>query len=302
MVLCISCKNEPLEVIRNNNSIYVNLITTQVLSDFTPYAPTDMDMYESDGITSTIRIEAFIYDDSGRLIGKHTDNINSYNHENLSIALPIAGSNPTLICFSYAVWTNAANEEFRAYEISGEELLSTLMVENTYAHDGFSIPWQVLGFFQTSISTEENINVILKPIGALVYLDWTNIHSNTSIPYEQQRYTLAFKDNDILKCNDLKWVYSSSLSGTWYHIAYCYPKLLDPSKYNGMYDFRFFLPGNSEAFGFWTTSPSEFINPDDETGRTDTSTESIEIKTGRQYVIKMNCTDFSLEYYEGLLD
>lgn len=297
VALCISCQNKPVTISRDNVSI--NILTTEVLSPFTPYVPADMEMYEENGIASKIKIEAFAYDDSGSLVHSFSQFIDNYDEGRLSFPLSITGANPTLVCFSYAVWTDTDGTEYPAYEISGEEHCSTLKIQTSYAFEIISIPWQVLGFCQAVIGAENEINVVLKPHGGLVYLSWDNIHAHDSETPAPQRYTLAIKDNTIMKCNDFNWEYSTTLASSYYHISHCYPEY--NLEYDGLYNMRFFLPGPSKAFGYSCHSPSGF-QEDDEVRIYETSEVDTDIQAGKQYVLSLDCTDYDLRYSEGILE
>lgn len=65
---------------------------------------------------------------------------------------------------------------------------------------------------------------------------------------------------------------------------------------------RFMFPSTVESFGYGAYSPSNYELDDDEV-RTKTSDNlTIQVDEGKQYVFKMNCTDYTIDAYEGILD
>ena len=133
-----SCKNDPVNVVRDD--VQITLLFNNMFSSFTPYS------HSSEGISSKITIKAFVYDDDGRLVDQYTKKISNYNQSSISFSASVSGAAPLLVCFTYASWTNSAGVEYVAYEVTGEQMLSTLKIASLNASflDN-CIPWQVLG-------------------------------------------------------------------------------------------------------------------------------------------------------------
>lgn len=294
-----SCENDLVNVTREEAQI--NILLNNVLSSFTAYNQSDMDMYVGGNISSKIMVKAFVYDDSGYLINSFSKEIADYNQSSVSFTTTLTGSNPQIVCFTYATFTISQGITYNAYKISGEESLSTLKILNDYASFVDNIPWQVLGGAIKSIGLgSEKVDVEVKPLGGLAYLDWTNIHVHDGEANAPQRYAMMQKFNDIATIKDGKFSYSSTLSTNYYFIADIYPAK-HPS-YNGLYIIRFMFPSNVESFGYGAYSPSNFNNDDDEVRTGTSNTKTIKVDAGKQYVIKMDCQNYSLNAWEGILE
>ena len=294
-----SCKNDIVDVTREDAQI--NILLNNVLSPFTAYTQSNMDMYKGGGISSKIVVKAFVYDDSGHLIQKFSKEVSDYKQGSVSFNTSLTGSNPQIVCITYATFTNPSGIKYDAYNITGEDLISTLRIENNSATYVDYIPWQFRGGAIKSLGFDSGkIDVEVKPLGGLVYLDWNNIHSHDGESKAPQRYVFMQKFNDIATIKGGNFSYSSSLSSNYYFVADIFPS--EHLTYDGIYMIRFMFPSTVESFGYGAYSPSNYELDDDEV-RTKTSDNlTIQVDEGKQYVFKMNCTDYTIDAYEGILD
>ncbi|MBQ7180077.1 MAG: hypothetical protein IJR87_02150 [Bacteroidaceae bacterium] len=297
-LLFASCKNDVVEITRGD--AHINILLNNVLSPFTAYTQGDMDMYAYNGISSKIVVRVFVYDDSGHLTNSLSKEIADYKQSSLSLSTPIKGSNPLIVCLTYAVYTDSQGKKYNAYKVSGEELQSTLKIERDYASSSDLIPWQVLGgeIKTVGIDSEKN-DIEVKPLGGLVYFDWNNIHAHDDESNAPHRYVFMNKYNDVITIKDGVFSYNSSLASLYYFYSDIYPSKF-PS-YNWIYDVCFIFPSNVEFYGYGGYSPSNYKLDDDELTTMKSSTKNIQIKAGKQYVFKMNCKDYTVDAYEGTL-
>lgn len=298
-----SCKNDPVNVVRDD--VQITLLFNNMFSSFTPYSHSEMNMYSSEGISSKITIKAFVYDDDGRLVDQYTKKISNYNQSSISFSASVSGAAPLLVCFTYASWTNSAGVEYVAYEVTGEQMLSTLKIASLNASflDN-CIPWQVLGGALSQIDMfSQTIEVALTPLGGLAYLDWENIHShnnNESVNSNPTRYVFMQKYNDIVTVKDGSFSYTSSLPSNYWFYSDIFPNQ-HPS-YSALYVSRFMLPGPVRSYCYGSYSPSNQSTYNDEvqTGKSDTKT--IDIEAGKQYLFVMDCNTYSQDVGEGILE
>lgn len=298
-LLLASCENDLVDVTREDAKI--NILLNNVLSSFTAYNQGDMYMYVGGDIPSKIMVKAFVYDDSGHLINSFSKEIADYNQSSVSFTTTLSGSNPQIVCLTYATFTNSYGITYDAYNISGEESLSTLKILNEYATSLDIIPWQVLGGAIQSIGLgSEKVDIEVKPLGGLAYLDWTNIHVHNDEENAPQRYVMMQKFNDVAVIKDGEFSYSSTLSSNYYFTADIYPA--DNSSYNALYLIRFMFPSNVESFGYGAYSLSNYDYDDDEIRTGTSNKKSISVKAGKQYVFRMDCQNYSLNAWEGVLE
>lgn len=303
-ILCFStCKNDVVEIVRDDTQ--VNLILNNMLSTFTTYSAEELEMHIQQGIASQIMVKAFVYDDNGKLIDQFSKKIDNYNQILDPFSVTITGYNNTLVCFTYGTWTNSGGKESNAYKVTGEQLMSSLKVEESSATSLYNcIPWQILGGAIIPIGIfDDAIDVEIRPLGGLAYMDFQNIHandygiSNTKIP---TRYTFMQKFNDIVTIIDGTFSYSCSLSSIYWYFCSIYPA--QHQNYNGVYVSRFMMPGQVQSYCYGSYSPSNDNSYDDEiqTGRSDTQTFKIEAE--KQYVFVMDCANYSQIIKEGILE
>ena len=297
-LLSTSCQNDAVDIVREDAKI--NILLNNVLSPFTAYTQSNMDMYKGGGISSKIVVKAFVYDDSGHLINKVSKELSDYKQGSVSFTTSLTGSNPQIVCITYATFTNPSGIKYDAYNITGEDLISTLKIENDYATFVDYIPWQVLGGAIKSLGTDSGkIDIEVKPLGGLAYLDWKNIHAHDGESKAPQRYVFMQKFNDIVTIKGGNFSYSSSLSSNYYFVADIFPS--EYPTYNDIYMIRFMFPSTVESFGYGAYSPTNYNSEDDEqrTGTSDKKT--IQVDAGKQYVFKMDCKNYSIDANVGIL-
>lgn len=295
-----SCSNDSADISREDMELNVQL--NQMLSTFTPVQTKNNSMPSGNGITAKITVDALIYDDSGNLLKELTKDISNYNNQEIvSFTSSVSGSNPTLVVLTYASATDKSGNAYNAYTISGKGSLSTLRVMQEDINVT-SIPWQMLGGAIVPLgSSTTRKDIVVKPLGGLVYLEWDNIHSHATDKKAPQRYYHYYKNKDIVTVVDKNFSYSSSLSsGGYYYYQYIEPA--NNKNYNRVYEIMFTFPTNVEALGLGEYSPSNFKTADDEEIVGKTNTKEISVAQGKQYVFSMDCSDYTIDVRQGIYE
>lgn len=296
--LFTSCQNDPIEIERED--VTVNLVFNNVLTPFKAYAEKDMQTYSTDGQKAQVKIVAFVYGDDGHLINSFQKTVADYNASSVSFSTNISGSNPKIVCFSYSTFKYSDGSVYNAYEITGEQMISTLKVENQL-YNLFSIPWQVLGGAIVNVgSSTSKVDIALAPLGSLIYFDWENIHAHDGDNPKPGRYAFMYQDRDWVSIKDGSFSYETSLTSTFYHYSSIYPA--NHASYTSIYDFVFMLPGETPYFGESRYSPSNYAKDNDEEWIQSSDRKSVQLQAGKQYLMKMDCSDYSISCNEGILD
>ena len=294
----VACHNDPIEIERED--VTINLVFNNVLTPFKAYADKDMQTYTSDGIKAQVNIVAFVYGDDGHLINSFQKTIADYNSSSISFNTNISGSNPRIVCFSYSSFKDSDGSIYNAYEITGQQMISTLKVENQL-YGLFSIPWKVLGGAIATIGpSATKVDIPLTSLGSLIYLDFENIHAHDGDNPKPGRYAFMYKDRDVLSVKDGSFAYETSLTSAYYHLTSLYPA--KHASYTSIYDFVFVLPGETSYFADSRYSPSNYVKDDDEVWIQSTDTKTINLQPGKQYLMKLDCSDFTVSCNEGILD
>lgn len=294
----ISCQNDAVDIIREDTQI--NIILTNVISPFVSYEKNDLEMYKEGDIVSKIVVKVFVFDDSGHLINKFSKKITDYKQSSISFTTSLTGSDPHVVCFTYATFQYPTGEIYDAYKVTGEEFLSTLRVDPDYASYGNRIPWQVLGgAIQSLGASSGKIDIEVKPLGNIVYVDYDNIHAHDGTTESPNRYVFMLKYNDVVMIKEGKFSFSSSLSSNYYFVDDTYPANFP--EYTSIYSIRFMFPGSVKFYGYGDYSPSNYTKENDNviTGKSDMKT--ITVDTGKQYIFTMDCSDYSTKAKEGVL-
>ena len=258
-----------------------------------------MQIYSDEGQKAQIKIVAFVYGDDGHLINSFEKNVADYSASSVSFSTSISGSNPKIVCFSYSTIKYSDGSVYDAYKVTGQQMISTLKVENQL-YGLFSIPWMVLGGAISNVGTSATkIDIPLAPLGALIYLDWENIHAHDGDNPKPGRYAFMYKDRDWLSIKDGAFTYETSLTSTYFHLTSIYPA--QHASYTSIYDFIFLLPGETSYFGDSRYSPSNYAK-DDEEWIQSSDTKTVKLEAGKQYLMKMDCSDYSISCNEGILD
>lgn len=298
VMVLTACDNKSTDISRSED-VEIKVAINHVLSPFTAYDQSDTQMYVNQGIASQIEVVALLYDDAGHLVKQMVKDVANYNQPSVTFTTPVTGNNPTLVCFSLAFWTTKSGIAYEVYQISGEELLSTLKVERQYDDEADLLPWIVLGgSIQQLGATATRVDVELEPLGAVVYSDWHNVHANDNKKPRPGRYVIYRKCNDAVCVENKRFVYRSSLSSTYYYYQGVMPSSMP--NYDELYRICFIMPGEVDVFGFGQYSPSNFAK-DDAVATGETSKQTMSIKQGKQYVIDMNCADYTIATRQGVM-
>ena len=293
----ISCHNAPIEIDRE--SVSVNVIVNHVVSQFTPLTIEHQNPYSSDGISAQICVVAYVYDDSGHLINTYKTIVPDYDVTTVSFDVELSGTNPLIVCFSYAVYTDIDGEVYEAFSVSGQQLLSTIKVDNLL-YGIYSIPWLILGgaICEVGMSTS-TIDITLEPLSALVYEQWDNIHSHDEDAPRPTQYVFMIRDNDVLKVRDKKFITETSLLTDYYHTDIVYPD--NHADYTRVYNMMSLFQGSTIVYGKSCYSPSNYSVEDDVEYIASGKKSTVKVEAGKQYVLHMDCSDYSVSFYEGKL-
>lgn len=285
-----SCENNSATVI---DEVKFNISVNEVIKPFEYYAAIDGKMFEYNGARSKIVVVALLYNTKGQLVKEFSEEIADYNQSSVSFVTKIDESNMKLVCFSYATVKDGSTV-YNSYKISGKQTISTLKVQRSDFTSANRIPWQIIGGDISNINLNSNsVNVSLKPLGAVVYYDWENIHSvsHTAANY----YEFISGHNDVITVNDnWQFAYSCSLPST-----YGFPSIIYPNDYpkdNALYMIRVMMPSDVKSqVGYLKESSgqieeiwvSEFKN--------------IRVDAGKQYVFSVDCKTHEFVLKEGAL-
>ena len=182
-ILAVSCTNEKIDI---SKQVTITVSPASVLTGFTPYRSSDMDMYSDDNYTAGLRLTTLIYDDSGKLVEEKETLVSDYSQTySFQTILPDNG-NFKVIAFCSSIIGSLSKPDYESYSISGKDRIENIKIVRD---DGFGdIFWAgysnfyALGYGLTDLatSTSSNVSVILKPCVSYVTFRWTDIHANDS--------------------------------------------------------------------------------------------------------------------------
>lgn len=170
-----SCSNDPISI---SHDVNISIITSNVLKNFQPYDPSNLDMYSEDNNKSSLRVTALIYGPDGQLVHKDEFLKSNYDGEHsFSFKTNERSEEYTIVCFSSSILGTLSSPEIESYSFQNINDINSLSVIQNY-FNSFSSSWSILGgAVQKFNNHDESVRVNLSPITSLVYLEWTNIHS-----------------------------------------------------------------------------------------------------------------------------
>ncbi len=107
MALCLmgcglltACDNDSTDVARQD--VKINLILNNVVSNFTTYQRSDKEMPTFSNGTTRIVAKVLVYDDNGKLTSQVERQLPDYSTTRVVVQTSVSGSNPLLVCLTYA--------------------------------------------------------------------------------------------------------------------------------------------------------------------------------------------------------
>lgn len=301
MALCLmgcglltACDNDSTEVARQD--VKINLILNNVVSNFTTYQRSDKEMPTFSNGTTRIVAKVLVYDDNGKLTSQVERQLPDYSPTRVVVQTSVSGSNPLLVCLTYAQYVETGSGQVTdAYQISGEQSLSTLKISDINSKSSNKIPWMVLGGAIVQLGSQsDNVDIAAEPLGALVMFNWRNIHAHDHDTPAPNGHLIYYKDNNIITVKNRKFDYSTSLQPDIF-----YYENISPSRFTStnVYGYAFLKPGRHQAFGYGAYSPSDFEEDDEQiTGRSDLIT--VTVSEDKQYELTLDCSDYALTVSE----
>lgn len=283
-IMAIECQPEALQI---KYSADVTIRTSELLSGFTAYKPTDAEMFSINNKPSRLLIRAFIYNSSGILTDSFAEYADDYGGT-YKFTATFEDTNSTIVVFSYCVIGSLPSPDYQSYVITDEERLSSMKVTMDYRFE--DIKWTTLGGYIGQVdSNQKSLDIQLAPLGGLVYVLFRNIHAHDSDYSAPDSYTFWHHSNNQVYVSGGSFSYGTTLSTT-----YSFVNDVEPSAHpssGGIYVIKTFMPGTFEVNASWDIGSTNNAFGDRE----------ITIKSGKQYLVEIDCADYNLNFREGTI-
>lgn len=283
-IMAIECQPEALHI---KYSADVTIRTSELLSGFTAFKPSDAEMFSINNKPSRLLIRAFIYNSSGILTDSFSEYADDYG-ATYKFTATFEDANSTIVVFSYCVIGNLPSPDYQAYVITDEGRLSSLKV--TTDNRISDIKWTTLGGYIGQVNSAQNsLDIQLAPLGGLVYVLFRSIHAHDSDYLAPDSYTFWHHSNNQVYVSGGSFSYGTTLSTT-----YSFVDDVEPSEHpssGGIYIIKTLMPGTYDAYATW------------DVGSTSTSfgDRNITVNSGKQYVVEIDCADYNLSFREGTI-
>lgn len=269
-----SCVNPAVE---EYGTINVTAKLSSIVSGFQLYNSDDLDLPNS----TIVQLRCLVYGSDGNRFAESNFNLSSFvgTEQNVSFKAKV-GEPYTIILFASCI---SGSEH--AFSFSGLESMSSINIEQKYwrGYDGFS----VLGFAERTVRVGESVEINMEPMTSMVYIQYDNIHAHDKDVDAIDKYQMWCHLNDIITCDGGKFNFHTSLGANQY-----FTDTVEPAEF-GLYRFAYsvtnILPGNFPTFA------RAYIGNE----YTDTAKQNINIVSGHQYVLTLDCKSFSLSFKEG---
>ena len=286
MALLYSC-NKDIEI-ESGYQVNVTVDPSDVINTFNSCYEDDFDMLDGD----VLRINLFIYDQSGELVEKlHGKCKDYYDEVDFSVKLP--KGEYTFVATSDVYTTS---DDFAYWEF--------LHVDNIYDFEikdlgymGFDDKMLGLKMLEINVDSPKEILVSLEPAAALLEWHFNNIHACDIIEYEDEYY---FVDEYNLLIN--KNAYSVKIEGNTfgysvdnssYYVGKIYP--FEALDYDGWYGYSVQLPLNKVEL--WVRSQFSTIDYSNtiEVSYWIDPVSLNSIKSGKQYVVEIDIENSTMD-------
>lgn len=285
MTLCSifsACENEAVDI---TTAVDITINTSSVLSPFTLYDSSDLDMISD----SKVRLTCLLYNANGSLVDRQDIALSDFS-SSTTIQEKLTDQTYTLVVVASCVRGGSlVKPEYEAYSLIGVDNLSTLTIEQVLYHAYNSSVWSVLGYGKQVFMSQNNNETVmnLEPATALVYLNYRSIHTRPNI----DKYRIEWISNNQLTFNKGDVRYACSLeSGT---VAGYYE--LEPDSYSddavNLYTIYNILPGECTINSAPCIGNNYF----------DIRSANTSLEAGHQYVFRYDCSAATLTIKEGRL-
>ncbi len=281
-----SCENE--EAILMKKTVEVTIKPSSVVSSFTPRHRSDFDIDPD----IKIRLTVLIYDSySEKLIEKTEYLLDNYDQQQkvqIPVEYPTNGHEKTkMLVFASNIVLDGNETIYEAYTIAGTDKMSSLKIEQGVVKSLGVL--NLLGYGSLDINfvsgtSEYELN--LKPLSALVYVVYDDIHAHDYDSNAIDQYGFIYHGNDIVQYNVRggNVEYATSLAASSNFADFMTPT--NYPEYDIVYSQVFMLPGSFNTFG------RVFIG----NNRYDYSENKITITAGSQHTFTFDCDRLSVSY------
>lgn len=272
-----SCVNPSVE---EYGAINVTAKLSTIVSGFKLYDSTNLDLPEN----TTVQVRCLVYGSDGNRCSEDTQSLSGFDGMEQSFSFKAKiGESYTVVLFASCI--NGSN---RAFDYSGLESINSIKItQNNISAHGYS----VLGYGVRTIHAGENIVVNMEPLTSLLYIRFESIHAHDNDVDAVDQYVVWSHINTTAEFNGNNFNFSTVL-GQGDYIT----NKLSPSSYeaktNNVYSVNNFLPGNIPVIGL------SYIGNDISK---ETIEQSVNIVSGHQYVLNLDCKQLTLTFREGSL-
>lgn len=298
VVVFTSCTDQEEIVIAYQTELKVRV--DQLMSSFRQQEDGDFDINQY----HSIRINSFIYDDSGTLIESFKNYQADYSSTSI-FNLKLAKGKYTVITTADFVEGNSS--PMNDSEVSGEfwKISNVSKISDLQITKNGVMPWfyETLGLIKTELTvTDRSLSqeILVKPITSLVYFHVNYIKDGQYLRAEKLEI-LGERVNDIVSYSENDWSYDCSFKiGYVTNFATIYPMESINNGYPGYRGYKAFLP--TDNMRFWLRA--NVIANDGSSWQIDTSesnpisnfdyTDTHNFESDKEYLVYTELTDLAM--------
>lgn len=287
-LFALSCTNEPIEMER---SVEITIMPEGTLAPFSAIKDR-LGMYnDADGVAK-VRLTILQYNSKGDLTQEKEVLLKDFNERyTFTTMLPTDGKS-RIICYASCIQGSLSNVIYEPYSIKNVERIESITIQQK-VFNNYGTSLTMLGWGECSISdnADEQLSLYMEPMVSFVTFHWKYPSLLPSTKGDDSsEYTICFSANDILECNGIAHVPSSSLKEgqIWIHSLSASDIAESMEKgYTGYYaDKSFFSCQKMHLYG-------KFSDGDEDSIITEQS--YVNIEAGQIYTIEFDCEAMTCE-------
>lgn len=243
----------------------------------------------------TLLITSLLYDETGSLVEKQIFDVVDYSSIVQYNILMAEGREYTHVAITYSI-DGSYDEPIPSYILENESSLDKLSIQSEFPNgNSYYSNWSMLGLSTEKITTVSKEYVVkVQPASSLIELDFKNIHAWDDAGID--KHYLAYTNNDKVLYGSNGFLYASSAS---VNAGYSYSLDITDNDSNNIFVILHLLPTDNMflwggyVIGEQSATYGSYL---DNLGLDPSIAEtSITIEAGREYLFKVDCSDFIVE-------
>lgn len=291
-----SCADgEEIDILYQNQ---IEIKVNQLIEPFREHAAGDFKL----GDNWSIRVQSFIYDESGSSVASVINYVRDYNTIT-TFTNKLPNGNYTILSFADFVQGESAPQSdqditFSEWNVQNVGRLEDVSINSASKYIGAGV-YEVLGATKTNLvidGSQTNLSISIKPITCLVYFQIDYLNEYGQYLRAENLSIIGERTNNIANWDNDEWSWDSSFKiNSKTNVITIHPLNSIQQGYGGFKGYRAFLPTKNMKFWFSVDLIStDGVKISLDSSEKDLYTDTYDLEAGKQYILKMLLPEFSI--------